>query len=79
MTTNTNDIPRTTLLLAAARAMNISDLDAHTVLDAALDFDVADYDDDNERRALHTLANSLFSSDDDFDDFRLELRHALDI
>jgi hypothetical protein len=80
MTTNTNDMPRTTIFLAASRAMSISDLDAHRVLDDALDLDVNDYPrTDDARRALHTLANALFSSDDDYDDFRLELRIAIDL
>lgn len=80
MTTNTNDLPRTTVLIAAARAMNVSDDVLYRVVDDSLDFDAADYPNtDDERRALHTLARAMYDSDDDFDDLRLELREALDM
>lgn len=79
MTTNTNDTDRVTLLIAAARALNLADVDLYDVLDTSIDAEPADYDDDEPRRALHTLAASLYSSDDDFDDLRLDMREALDM
>ena len=85
MTTNTNanELPafdRVTLIRSAARALNVTDVALHDVLDAALDLDVTDYPiTDDARRALHTLARSLFRSDDDYDDFRADLRAALDM
>lgn len=75
MTTNTN-IDRVALLIAAAAAMNVSTDVLHDVVDAAIDLDITDYD-DASLQALHTLTNSLYRSDDDFDGLRYDLRVAL--
>lgn len=83
MTTNTNAnelpaIDRVSIIRYAARALNVADNVLHDVVDAAIDVTTNDYDDD-ALRALHTLANSLFTNDDSYDEFRLELRTALDM
>lgn len=84
MTTNTNDEPRTTTVVLrddADRAVRYFDVagqlginrpDAYAVADLALDFDrIAD---DPILDTLLLLAAASFTSDDDYDDFRDELR-----
>ena len=72
----TNDeMPRAAAFVSRALAHQLSDADLHIVLDDLLDVD--HYDRDNvlgvAMNDLHDLGRTLFTSDDDYDDFRREV------
>lgn len=88
MTTNTHrahNIDRAARFLTVAGLLSISATDAYTVADLALDFDTVDDVTDvlgpnapalpsHALDALLAYAQASFSGDDDYDDFRHELR-----
>lgn len=78
MTTNTNDMSRTALIIAAARMMQLDTDDIIDVLTNLLDVDDDAYTNPS-LRALHALMNALVTSDDDYDDLNLALRIALHV
>lgn len=65
-----------------AEYCNIDRFRAYTIADDAIDLEGEDdterYPDPNEQFLLRN-AQLLYTSDDDFDDFRHELRHELDL
>lgn len=69
---------RAAVYVLAAEGLNVDPATVYTIADNALDFDADDYDIDSHRH-LHAIVRTMFTSDDDFDDFRLELREALDM
>lgn len=74
MTTNTEraaQLDRAARFITTARLLSITDADAYATADDALDVDRYD---DIARDALLALAQASFTSDDDYDDFRHELR-----
>jgi hypothetical protein len=74
MTTNNEraaQLDRAGRFLITARLLSITDADAYATADDALDVDRYD---DVARDALLAVAQASFSSDDDYDDFRHELR-----
>lgn len=61
-----------------AHRLGLSDAQAMQILDAALDAEFSDYDEPGERFChLAAVDDGFFDSDDDFDDFRAEVRTAL--
>lgn len=70
-----DDSVRAARYLHVARLLGLSDV-AYEVADDALEAEVYD---DPTRDALLLLAQASFTSDDDYDDFRYELRAALGI
>lgn len=82
MTTNTRAarIDRAARYLTVARLLSISDADAHYILDLAIDVDTLDEPTDRLPMPSHAIdallayAQASFTSDDDYDDFRHELR-----
>jgi hypothetical protein len=89
MTTNNErsaKLDRAARFLTVADLLSITHLDAYTIADCALDFDTADDVLDmlpeqltspvplHAFDALLAYAQASFSSDDDYDDFRHELR-----
>lgn len=69
---------RAAVYVLAAEGLNIDPAVMYTIADDSLDFDAEDIEIDSHRH-LHAVARSMYTSDDDFDDFRLELREALDM
>lgn len=84
MTTNNERAARTdraARYVTTARLLSISDADAYLIADLALDLDTIDNAEPNlgldhtaANDALLAYAQASFTSDDDYDDFRHELR-----
>lgn len=71
------DRDRAAFFLAKADALGMSHADAYDVADQLIDMTATDFD-TPPMRALAALGIGLFSSDDDYDDFRAELRAIID-
>lgn len=69
---------RAALYVLAAEGLNVEPADAYAIADNSLDAIDDDFDTDADFH-LNAVARTMYSSDDDFDDFRLELREALDM
>lgn len=70
---------RAAVYVLAAEGLNVQPADAYMIADESLDYDADDYSLNDAFRHLHAVASAMYASDDDFDDFRLELREALDM